>query len=139
MYDDDDDFTGGPLDHVARWTLYLIASLVVVGMTTALWMSFAQAHEADSGWRYPTRCCWSPETAPAGRIGDCDEIPNEAVKTGPDGYVVTLEPGDHPMVKERITFTFPYDKTEPAPDGLYHVCFDTMMKPRCFFAGARLG
>jgi len=43
MYDDDDEFTGGPLDHVARWTLYLIASLVVVGMATALWVSFAQA------------------------------------------------------------------------------------------------
>jgi hypothetical protein len=42
MYDDDDEFTGGPLDHVARWTLYLIASLVVIAMATALWVSFAQ-------------------------------------------------------------------------------------------------
>jgi hypothetical protein len=114
-------------------------SVAALTMMAAFMTGEAYPHEADSGWRYPTRCCWSPQTAPAGRMGDCDEIPNEAVKVGPAGYVVTLEPGDHPMVKQRLTFTFPYDKTEAAPDGRYHVCFDSMMKPRCFFAGARMG
>lgn len=114
----------------------------VASIAAVVALAFIQpvaAHEAPQGWRYPARCCWSPATAPAGRPGDCDEIPTSSVKVGPDGYVVTLQPGDHPMVKEPITFTFPYDKTETSPDGLYHVCFRADMQPRCFFAGARTG
>lgn len=135
MHDEDEDrFLGGPLDHVARWMLYFIASCLMIAIVMAGWLTFAQAHE----W-YPSRCCWSPQTAPAGRLGDCDAIPTSAVKVGPDGYVVTLNPGDHPMVKEPLTFVFPYDKTETSLDGGYHVCFSSIMKPRCFFAGARMG
>lgn len=131
MHDDDEDrFLGGPLDYVAKWTLYLISALVLVACISAIWTTFANAHD----W-YPSRCCWSPQNAPAGRLGDCDQIPDHAVKVGPDGYVVTLEPGEHPMVKERMTFVVPYSEAEKSPDGRAHICISPTLKRRCFFIG----
>lgn len=146
MHDEDEDrFLGGPLDHVARWMLYFIASCLMIAIVMAGWLTFANAHEAmptgsqPLGWQYPSRCCWSAANAPAGRLGDCADIPDHAVKVGPDGYVVTLEPGDHPMVMERISYVIPYAETEQSPDGRYHLCISLTMKRRCFFAGARMG
>lgn len=95
----------------------------------------ARAHEAHSAqWTYPTFCCWGPSE---GRRGDCDMIPDHAVRERPDGYHVTLEPGEHPMVKKPLSVVVPYQRARVAPDGAYHVCFDQMMGVRCFFAGAR--
>lgn len=92
------------------------------------------AHDAPTGWSYPTRCCWGPA---AGRTGDCAMIPASSVVEGPDGYSVSLAPGDHPLVKKAVHFTVPYGKAEMSPDGEYHVCLSSIMEPRCFFAGAR--
>jgi hypothetical protein len=114
-----------------------IAVMIWMAIVAALWATEARAHTTASGVPYPTRCCWSPEAAPAGRAGDCDEIPTERVKVSAAGYVVTLYPGDHPMVKEPITFVVPYEKVENSLDGAYHVCFKADMSVRCFFAGAR--
>ncbi|MER9895676.1 hypothetical protein NKJ40_27075 [Mesorhizobium sp. M0119] len=63
-------------------------------MDTALFSSihpdFADAHEAANRWTYPFACCkGDPED------GDCQRIPYAAVKTRPNGFVVTLYPGDH--------------------------------------------
>lgn len=125
---------------VKSFVAYLIAAGLVI---LALWLApgdiSARAHDAPSGIPYPARCCWSPEAAPAGRPGDCDEIPTKAVKVGPEGYIVTLSPGDHPMVKAPLRVVVPYEKAEPAQDGMYHICFAYDMSVRCFFAGERMG
>jgi hypothetical protein len=100
----------------------------------ALVPTLAFAHTAPSmTWNYPLRCCWSPTAAPAGRPGDCDAIPKDAVKITPAGYEVSLVPGDHPMVTEPISFVVPYAEAEQSKDEDYHVCFRAAMQPRCFF------
>jgi len=106
--------------------------MLAVGIAMVVWAASAEAHS----W-YPTRCCWSPQTAPSGRLGDCDAIPTVRVKEGPNGYEVSLVPGDHPMVKEPISFVVAYDDADVSLDGGYHVCFNSLMQVRCFFAGSR--
>mgnify|MGYP000290544890 CR=1 FL=1 len=88
----------------------------------------AYPHDAKSGWAYPIACC-------AGF--DCGEIPASTVQERPDGYHVTLQPGQHPMVKAPMSFIWPYARARSAPDGLYHACISAQSKPLCFFAGSR--
>ena len=116
--------------------LVFLAVLALTGFMMVV-LGTARAHQSPTGWNYPLRCCWSPNAAPSGRPGDCDEIPTEAVKAGEGGYHVTLVPGDHPMVKKPLSFVVPYDDAETSFDGLYHICFKADMTPRCFFAGAQ--
>lgn len=105
----------------------LLLSLALLSLSAP-----AMGHE----W-YPRHCCWSPEAAPAGRRGDCDEIPARAVQERKDGYHITLQPGDHPMVSRPLSVIVPYSMEQVAPTGGYHICFNHMMGVRCFFAGSR--
>jgi hypothetical protein len=148
MHDDDYDGSAGPFHPVFVFGGALALGLVLVMGLLAFWFTIvspAAAHDAKPtrqqplGWTYPSRSCWSASNAPAGRLGDCADIPNHAVKVGPDGYVVTLEPGEHPMVTERISYVIPYAEAEQSPDGRYHLCISSTLKRRCFFAGARMG
>jgi len=128
----EDEFHGGPCRMSWLTTpLMLIAGLVLI---LFLAVSGAWAHTAPTGWQYPTSCCWAPAQ---GRVGDCAEIPTDSVKEGPNGYQVTLSPGDHPMVTADVSFIVAYADAQTSPDGLYHVCFRQDMSARCFFAGAR--
>jgi len=52
-----------------------------------------RAHQAPSGWAYPTECCSGI---------DCAEIPASAVKETQRGYQVTLRAGQHQMVKDGV-------------------------------------
>jgi hypothetical protein len=119
---------------VGVW-LFLIALLGAVWLlTSVLLASGAYAHEAVSGFQYPMSCCWSPQTAPAGRAGDCSQIPSKSAKAIEGGYSVTLHEGEHPMVKTPLNTVVPYPKTRQSPDNEYHICFAPDMSVRCFFA-----
>jgi hypothetical protein len=115
-------------------------TLIAVAAWTALMASivYAEAHEAPSGWTYPTWCC---------NTRDCARIPARTVRAGRFGYEVVLEPGDHPMVPDGLAFLVPYTATEGSraqlrisQDGDYHACIlpvrgnRTEPEPRCFFA-----
>jgi hypothetical protein len=122
-------------------TLALWAAMVGVWLlTSVLLASGAYAHEAlptaaqPEGWSYPMSCCWSPQTAPAGRAGDCSQIPSKSAKAIEGGYSVTLHEGEHPMVKTPLNTVVPYPKTRQSPDNEYHICFAPDMSVRCFFA-----
>jgi hypothetical protein len=108
------------------------AMLIACGLFLVMATGVVWAHS----W-YPARCCWSPQTAPAGRLGDCDHIPSEAVREGQGGYYVTLRAGEHPMVTETISVVVPYRSAQVSQDGEYHICFNSKMEVRCFFAGSR--
>jgi hypothetical protein len=99
------------------------AAALVAAMAVKGW-----AHQAPTGWAYPFECC-------AGI--DCAEIPANAVKETPDGYRVTLSPGEHPMVKAPFAAVVPYASARSAPDGAYHICLSAQLKVLCFFAGSR--
>lgn len=109
-------------------------------MASSVLFSGAGAHDAPAtaqlpdGWAYPIRCCWGPAT---GRTGDCGMIPASSVVEGPNGFEITLVPGEHPKVTAPLQLTVPYGKEEHSPDGAFHLCLTPDMKARCFFAGAR--
>jgi hypothetical protein len=124
------------MTRILSLALLLALACYAVMLTIVIATKPAKAHEAVSGMSYPARCCWSPQAAPAGRPGDCDEIPDHAVTAVQGGYAVTLAPGDHPMVKKPLSLIVPYDKVEHAEDGKFHICFRADMTARCFFSGA---
>jgi len=100
------------------------ASILALGLL--LLASAAQAHQAPSGMEYSSFCCNGQ---------DCAPIPAQTVRTSPAGYVVVLQPGDHPMVTERQEFVVPYGKELPSTDGGYHIClYPTQEVLRCFYA-----
>jgi hypothetical protein len=87
----------------------------------ALLASPASAHS----W-YEGSCC-------SGR--DCAPIRVDAVEVTPDGYLVTVEPGDHPFITERTQQLYRYVDAQPGAttvDGVpearqgqdehYHLC-----------------
>ena len=98
------------------------------GFAMLLFGSEVWGHEAPSGWAYPLQCCSNR---------DCAEIPASRVKEGPEGYRVTLVPGDHEFVKAQTSWLVPYAEAKNSPDGAYHICISPSMKMLCFFAGAR--
>lgn len=131
-HDPDNDFWHD--DRQARSHRRGLITIWVMGILGALIFAYATMADADAHSWYPVACCWGPS---AGRQGDCAEIPDKSVREGPNGYQVTLAPGDHPMVKQPISFVVPYADAQTSQDGLYHVCFRHDMTARCFFAGAR--
>lgn len=122
----------------AMFGMSAVARVIVAAvMFVAAAITSAFSHEAPTGWSYPLSCCWSPSNAPAGRPGDCAEIASSTVVEAPDGYRITLNRGDHPVVNSTVTVTIPYGQEKMSPDGAYHLCLSDAMTPRCFFAGAR--
>jgi len=84
----------------------------------------ANAHD----W-YPVECCHD---------NDCAQIADESVQETPNGYVVTIAPGGHPMwqaSKQRpLTIAVPYAKARRSPDGHFHLCMSSSGYLFCFFA-----
>jgi hypothetical protein len=54
---------------------------------------------------------------------------------GPDGWVVTLDVGDHFLIKARTTWTIPYGEERPSTDGEFHAClWPTAATLHCLYA-----
>lgn len=111
MHDDDEDrFRGGPLDYVAKWTLYLISALLLVACISAMWITLANAHDAIAsrqqplGWSYDYSCC---------NLMDCREVADAAVKTTRAGYVIVA-------TGEVIPFNDP--RIKRSKDEFFHWC-----------------
>ena len=88
------------------------------------------AHQSRGGFDYDPWCC---------NGGDCSELPEEAVVAGPEGWIVTLRKGEHPMVKSAIVrHVIPYKAARPSGDGKFHLClYPTEAEARCFYAPAQ--
>lgn len=132
---DDHDYDGhcGSYSALALAVIALSYAVIVVAVLYAGWIFVgpARAHEAPSGWVYPAVCCSNR---------DCNMVKADRVKEGPDGYEVTLLPGDHDFVKTKpVSYVIPYDKVKDSPDGAYHICINPALTMLCFFAGARMG
>ncbi len=100
----------------------------LIGMAAllALVSSPAVAHQAKSGMAYEAWCCNGK---------DCAEIPDTAVTAGPEGWVITLWPGQHPMVTRPIHRVIPYQAARRSEDGRFHLClWPTEADDRCFYA-----
>lgn len=62
------------------------------------------AHEAKSGWTYPTACCSGI---------DCREVSDKAISERPEGYVI-VGTGEVLAYKDA--------RVRDSPDGEYHWC-----------------
>lgn len=110
---------------ITIWVMGILGALIFAYAT----MADADAHQAPTGWAYPFECCSNK---------DCGEIPASAVVEGPNGFVVTILPGQHDMVKDApVQYLIPYGTEKPSPDGLTHICLNPALKMLCFFTGNR--
>lgn len=100
--------------------LFSLALLWVLQATVA-------AHTSKGGHVYDPYCCNGT---------DCAEISDDAVTAGPEGYVITLRKGDHPMVTSpMVRHVVPYREARPSTDGKWHVClYPNENTVRCFYA-----
>jgi hypothetical protein len=109
---------------LVRAASLLLAAVALPGQATSV-----LAHQTG-GWTYPLACCRGDHAG-----GDCERIPNSAVRAGSRGFSVVLEPGDHHLVTRRQAFLVPYGNEIPSGDGDFHICLhpseDHM---NCFFA-----
>lgn len=113
-------------DQVKLWPLWL----PVFVMLWLLSETFAYAHEAPSGMKYDAYCCNGNRVN-----GDCEMIPASSVRVTPDGYEVTLRPGDHRMVTVKHVFHKSYSETRVSTDNEYHAClFPDEHTLRCLYA-----
>ena len=106
----------------------MLALALVAGMMTLVPV---QAHKSAGGMDYDPWCC---------NGGDCSELPEDAVVAGPNGWVVTLKRGQHPMVHSpEVRHVIPYKPTgvtriKPSGDGKFHLClWPTEADVRCFY------
>lgn len=103
----------------------IIACAGVIALPFTAW--WARAHDAPQGWSYSAYCC-------SGR--DCAEAHDGAVIITRDGYAVVIQPGEHPMVTQRVFKALvPFDAPNiyPSPDGRFHVCI-VSGAVRCLYA-----
>lgn len=77
----------------ARWPLVLAVVVLAVAAASVM------GHDMPSGFAYDGRCC----NAVDGDSGDCAPISDAAVRIVADGFVVTLNPGDHPRVTRPLS------------------------------------
>lgn len=80
----------------------------------ALLLAALAAPAAAHSW-YDPACCSG---------NDCAMVKPSAVEITPDGYRVTLEPGDHPIVAVRTIAIIPFGhkRERRSRDGDWHVC-----------------
>lgn len=111
---------------VALW------AVLIIGMVIGLYiMSMdAKAHTAHTGMTYHPSCCHGNAVN-----GDCQPIPDSAVRSIPGGYQITLRPGDHTFVTKEHVFTKEARKTRRSTDGRYHAClYPNEDHLHCFYA-----
>lgn len=112
----------------------LTGAVGVAGLLAVLPPQHAGAHEAPSGMRYNGWCC-SPAGDPDDATGDCAPIPDRAVKITAQGYVITVRPGDHPLVtRPHQWMKSTKDVIHRSTDGRYHIClYPTEDDLRCLY------
>lgn len=123
-----------PNDHSSRdeldlgWLTILLLGVAVICIVFIMSLKVAFAHNAPSGWTYPTRCCSGT---------DCAEISGRTVHDSPTGYRVAVAPGSHPMwpatKPETLLLIVPYAKAEASPDGRWHLCINSAGTLLCFY------
>ena len=104
-----------------------ILPLLFGGLIMLAGMFSAYGHTSRGGHDYDPYCCNSR---------DCAEIPEDSVVAGPNGWIVTLRKGQHPMVvSEVVRHVVPYKEARPATDGRFHAClFPNETTMRCFYS-----
>lgn len=115
---------------IIAWAVWwgLLAFLVAAALVYVT-VRPARAHTTVTGMMFDTWCCNGNNVN-----GDCQPIPEAAVKPVTGGYQVTLLPGMHPMVTEPHTYFMPQDKVRLSTDGLVYAClYPTEAELRCLY------
>ena len=110
---------------VLAFIVLLFLGALWIGLMLVVFPKMAYAHHAKTGWEYPYACCSGM---------DCDHITPSAVKLITGGFRVTLKAGEHPMVKEPMSFDIPYTQAKVSKDEDYHICISATGRMLCFYA-----
>jgi hypothetical protein len=85
----------------------------------------AWGHTAPTGWAYDNFCCGGQ---------DCQSITLDHVEITPEGYVVTLGPGDHKTAKREHRKMFRYEDVRRSQDENFHACIlPNSQELRCLY------
>ncbi|PSJ64084.1 hypothetical protein [Pseudaminobacter soli (ex Li et al. 2025)] len=89
----------------AKWPRYAfgVSAIASLGFLTSS-VTTSLAHQAKSGWTYPTSCCSGI---------DCREVPQKAISERPEGYVI---------VGTGEVLAYKDSRVRNSPDGEYHWC-----------------
>lgn len=100
------------------------AALTALALLALVLSSPAHAHS----W-YPASCCSGV---------DCAPVRPSSVQETAGGYVVTVQPGSHPMWRADrpapLVVRIPYREAKASPDGQWHLCINGQGDLLCFFA-----
>lgn len=111
---------------ITIWVMGILGALIFAYAT----MADADAHTAPSGMKYDAWCCNSVTA----NSGDCQPVPDSAVRVISGGYQVTLGPGQHRLVTRVHVWQKAQTEVRYSTDGQYHVCLfpneDTL---RCLY------
>lgn len=104
------------------WKIFWLAYAALI----AFWFLIALASPSQAHDWYDPACCGG---------NDCAPIPRESVALTREGWVVTLQPGQHPMVtRGRVTAIVPADEARPSQDADFHACVRDQSSPSAVMA-----
>lgn len=83
--------------------------LICIIFLLLFFLSYAQAHQAPSGWEYPGSCCSSV---------DCEPIPMDGLVQEDDGWHVIYTSARFGS----INVTINYGQEKDSGDGSFHIC-----------------
>jgi hypothetical protein len=114
-----------PLSSTEKKPMRIILTVMMIAFASSV-----AAHESHKGFKYESYCCnGNAET------GDCQMIPEKSVRITPNGYEVSLAPGDHRLVTRKHQFNWSQGDARRSEDGEYHLClYPNEDTPRCFYA-----
>lgn len=84
----------------------------------------------DPSWAhewFPVECCSG---------SDCHRLEAGAARLGPGGYLVTVQPGTHPMVpagSPARSYSIPFKDARPSQDAYFNICIAPDGRLLCFF------
>lgn len=92
----------GPSPTKKYWLGDPFFNILLLGLVLSA--TAAVAHDAPTGWKYPWACCSNM---------DCKQVPKEAIKERPEGYVIANTGEVVGYLDKRV---------RQSPDGEYHWC-----------------
>ena len=87
--------------------------LVAFVFAVLIQLSPALAHTAPTGWEYHPECCGG---------NDCAAVPDASIDVYPQGVIITLEKGDHPLAYRDMVLPVLWSEIRLSGDNQWHVC-----------------
>lgn len=133
--DEDQSFDPFRAEERREWRRFWLALLGgALGLLLSGALVVALAHQAPSGWTYPSECCSGHQ--------DCAPIDDRLVREEADGWHVSVPKGAHPTrpwFEGRHIFKRGSTALKRSGDGRFHLCIGTEGQWRCLYVPPGVG